>query len=268
MNDIHSQKETGVLYISTGQKYVSEVFDSVRTLKRETDIDCTLITDKPVEHNLIDDIILRENPDDRPDNAYKLYNISETPYEKTIYLDSDTYVRNDISELFSILDSFDLSMTQAPVRNTDRLPDLPQWFPEYNCGVMLFNDNDTTSEFFEQWRTNYELLDFQQDQPSFRKTLFESGIDYFTMLREYNVRFWPGYVDEDVRIVHTHLDNQAIASRLAETSGPRAYHYRDNEIQLRQNHHSLPRRVQSSLRRNGLLGTFKRAVRKLGDGED
>jgi hypothetical protein len=108
---------------------------------------------------------------------------------------------------------------------------------------MLFYDNDTTQEFFEQWRSNHEAMEFVQDQPAFRKTLYESDINYFTMLREYNVRFWPGYVDEAVRIVHTRFDNETIARRLEATEGSRAYHYRDDELQIRQNHKSLPKRV-------------------------
>lgn len=265
----------GVLYIATNEQYVREVFRSAETLKEHTDLHCTLITDEPLDHDCIDLKIHGENPPDRPDGYYKLNHIHRSPYERTLYLDTDTYVRDDISELFDILDTFDLAVTQAPIRNTDRVPDIPAWFPEYNCGVMLFRTDDTGLDFFRAWRENYDAMGFDQDQPSFRRTLFDAEeIRYFTMLREYNVRFWPGYVDEHVKIVHTHLDNDAIASALASTDGPRAYYYDDGEIVIETNRHGittratmLANRATRSVRENGLLSTAKKtaefAVRKL-----
>jgi len=255
--------ERGVLYIATNDRYVNEVFESVETLKRETDLHCTLITDEQYEHDLVDEIVVEDNPEDRPDSAYKLYNVHRSPYERTLYLDSDTHVRSDVSSLFDVLDDFDLALTHAPVRNTDRLPDLPAWFPEYNCGVMLY-DTGATRDLFAQWRRNYEEMSFDLDQPSFRKTLFESDdVEFFTLLREYNVRFWPGFVDEEVRIVHTHLDNRTIADAFARTSGPRAYYYHDNEIVIEQNTDSLRKRLVDSLRDDGIAATAAKALNRL-----
>lgn len=255
--------DRGVLYIATGEEYVDEVFQSVETVKRETDLHCTLITDTERDHDLLDDVIIRENPDDRPDNSYKVYNIDETPYEQTLYLDSDTHVRADITQLFDVLDHFDLAVTHAPVRNTDRIADIPRWFPEYNCGVMLF-DADATAGLLEKWRENYEAMGNVQDQPAFRKTLFEADdVDFYTLLREYNLRFWPGYVDETVKVVHTHLDNEAISRALETTEGPRAYHFHDDEIVIEQNHDSLLTRARDSVREDGLFTTMKKGLRRV-----
>jgi hypothetical protein len=258
----------GVLYIATGDEYVSEVFESVKTLKRETDLHCTLITDAAIEHELIDETLYGENPEHRPDNSYKLYHLHESPYDRTLFLDSDTYIDEDISGLFDALDQFDLGVTHAPVRNTDRLPELPSWFPEYNCGVMLYERNESVLRFFEQWRDNYEEMGFVQDQPSFRQTLFANdNLRYFTMLREYNVRFWPGYVDESVKIVHTHLDNEMIASELQAIDGPRVYYYDENEIVIKQNRKNvfmraadLARRGRESIRENGIASTMTKGL--------
>jgi hypothetical protein len=259
----------GVLYIATNEQYVREVFRSAETLKEHTDLHCTLITDEPLDHDCIDLKIHGDNPPDRPDGYYKLNHIHRSPYDRTLYLDTDTYVREDISDLFAILDKFDLAVTQAPIRNTGRVSDIPAWFPEYNCGVMLFRTYDTGLEFFREWRENYDTMEFDQDQPSFRRTLFDrDDIRYFTMMREYNVRFWPGYVDERVKIIHTHYDNEAIATAFESTTGARAYHYdEDKNIVIETNRHSLSIRAKRlvvrarrSLREDGLVSTAKKAA--------
>lgn len=263
-DDTPTDRERGVLYVATGEEYVDEVFQSVETLKQETDLPCTLISDAEYDHDLLDDVIVRENPDHRPDNSYKVYNIHESPYERTVYLDSDTYVRADISDLFGILDRFDLAVTHAPVRNTDRVADIPAWFPEYNCGVMVF-DTAETQQFFDRWRENYAAMGNVQDQPAFRKTLFKSDdVDFFTLLREYNVRFWPGFVDEEVRVVHTHLDNEVISRAFQSTEGPRAYYFRNNEIVIKSNHDSLLKRARDSVQEDGLFSTAQKGIRRVG----
>lgn len=255
--------ECGVLYIATNEKFVQQAFRSAETLKRVSDVHCTLITDAEYEHDLIDNIVVEENPADRPDNAYKAYNIHKSPYDRTIYLDADTYMRTDISGLFDILDDFELAVTHAPVRNTGRINSIPEWFPEYNCGVMVY-DTAETEEFFQHWRDNYEELEFVQDQPSFRKTLFESDdISFFTLLREYNVRFWPGYVDEQVKILHTQWDNEAISEAFGETSGPRAYHYYDKELVIQSNRDPLLKQVRDSIEEDGVNQTIQKAIRRI-----
>jgi len=254
--------QRGVVYIATGSAYVDEAIQSAQRLKQHTSLQCTLITNEPIEPSSIDNVIVNQNPSDRPDNSYKLYNLEHTPYSRTLFLDSDTYLRSDISDLFDILDRFDLAVTQAPVRNTDRLPELPDWFPEYNCGVMLYNNNRRIQQFLQQWQENYEGLGFVQDQPGFRKTLFENeDINYFTLMREYNVRFWPGYVDEEVKIVHTHLDNEYIAEQLQLVNGPRAYYFIDNErIRVRGNRENIVTRIKKSLRQRGIVSTVTSGV--------
>lgn len=249
----------GVLYIATNEQYVNEVYESAETLKRETDLHCTLITDEPREHELVDEVLVREPSDERPVEAYKSHNIADTPYEQTLYLDSDTYIKEDVTELFDILERYDLAMAQAPVRNTDRLPELPAWFPEYNAGVLLFN-RKPGRDFFAKWNDNYAELEFDQDQPSFRKTLYEADLEYFTLLPEYNVRFWPGFVDETVRIVHTHGDNEAIADAFQTTEGARAYYFRDGDVVIKKNRTSLTTRARESLRENGLLPTIRKGL--------
>ena len=64
----------------------------------------------------------------------------QSPFEKTLLLDTDTYVCADISDLFAILERFDIAMThERPYR--DDFPassGVPDAFVEFNQGVIAF----------------------------------------------------------------------------------------------------------------------------------
>lgn len=53
------------------------------------------------------------NPQYRSKVDYILY----TPYERTLYLDSDTRIVTDISEMFDLLNRFDLALAHGHNRN-------------------------------------------------------------------------------------------------------------------------------------------------------
>jgi hypothetical protein len=64
----------------------------------------------------------------------------QSPFEKTLLLDTDTYVCADISDLFAILERFDIALThERPYR--DDFPfrsGVSEAFVEFNQGVITF----------------------------------------------------------------------------------------------------------------------------------
>lgn len=103
-----------------------------------------------------------------------LYDLS--PFDRTIYLDSDICLLERIDELFEQLDQYDMmmakdvqsSITQARnlVRNGyDILPTLQSLeFPvdettvQYNSGVLAFCRNDRVSQFFQSYRQYFDVV--------------------------------------------------------------------------------------------------------------
>ena len=103
-----------------------------------------------------------------------LYDLS--PFDQTIYLDSDICLLERIDELFDQLDEYDLMMAKdvqssiAEARNLvrkgyDILPTLQALgFPvdettvQYNSGVLAFRRNDQVSQFFHDYRQYFEIV--------------------------------------------------------------------------------------------------------------
>jgi hypothetical protein len=91
--------------------------------------------------------------------------------------------------------------------------DVPDAFPEYNTGVILFKNTELVRNLLVDW---YELFTSQldansissQDQPSFRYLLYKSDIRFATLTPEYNCRFTIGaMVSHRVKILHGRTDD-------------------------------------------------------------
>jgi len=194
----------GVLYIVTGEKYINEAVNSAKSVKNNMDIEISIATDEKTVPNIFDNKINLNSM--RMESACSTILPELTPYEKTIFLDSDTYICDDLWDMLTILDDYDLSITQSPGRLTpDSLS--PPWI-EYNTGVISYNDSSIVNTFFEKWNAIQSDMKKQKgmtrNQPSFVKTI--SGfpeLNYFVLSREYNVRVprWGG-IKKDAKIIH------------------------------------------------------------------
>ena len=157
--------------------------------------------------------------------------MSESPYERTLFADADTYVLEPVPELFSLLDRFDCAATHEEYLNTDwsnRYPrtDIPSSFPELNTGILMLKRNDRMSRLLQRWSELYKAyLDEKpeqpiNDQPFFRVAIYESDVRLATLTREYNCKFrGQGYLNGTVKILHGHVNFQLKDSYVARTAG-------------------------------------------------
>ena len=183
----------GVIYIVFGERAIEEAKYSARTVKETSGLQVAVFCDSPVESEYFDKVTLIERENQRPKVDY----VYESPFECTLYLDSDTRVTSDITDMFQILHRFDVAGAQDYARKSFRwatkIPAydaIPYCFSEFNGGVLLFRKNERTSRFFGLWREYYrryfEIT--QQDQPSLRMALYNSDVRIHTLPPEYNVR--------------------------------------------------------------------------------
>lgn len=263
MDNMSGRHHRGVLYTTTNG-YLSEAITSAETLKENTNVHCTLITDREVNIDEFDTISISEFREDDNYVTWKIRNMKNPPYEQTICLDSDTYVVTDITPLFEVLERADLGMTQAPSRDTGIVDNIPEWFPEYNVGVMVYSNSQKINRLITDWEKIYRQLGYPRGQPALRKALFEhKEIDLFTLLPEYNVRVpYPGYVDEDIRIVHgRHDDMPDIIEKLQNHEGKSVYYFKGDEPVVKSNAETLAARARHSLKNDGIVKTFYRGTR-------
>ena len=107
----------GILYIAFGDAFTKEALLSAESLKRYMpDTPVALFTNKEIESPFVDIVKVVKIKHSRS----KVDLVAETPFEKTIYLDSDTLIVRDISDMFEILDRFDVGFNHDYARKREK----------------------------------------------------------------------------------------------------------------------------------------------------
>ena len=204
----------GLVYIATGEKFVEETLISAESVKQQMpDINITLMTDSGTHSEYIDRTIQIDDP--RYDFGDQVFNLDATPYDRTLFLDSDTYLNEPVWDVFELLDEFDVAASQNQVNYSsnhldgDLVTDIPESFPEYNSGVVACKKTDAVSAFFDEWQSAYQtVLSHGQihNQAAFRAALYRSDIRLATLPQAYNCLYRrPGCVNDTVKIYHGRL---------------------------------------------------------------
>jgi len=208
-------KEEGIMYIATGEKYINEANISASSVKKYTDVPVIILTDSPSKIN--SEVFDYVHPIKSANNDFgdSILSLDQTPFEKTLFLDTDTYVCGEISSIFDALDRFDVIAAHNPGSRSAKKrggyhADVPEVFPQYNTGVVGFKSTDSVKSLFNSWKKIYqdtkENTKLNLNQPSFREALYNSNVRIGTLPSEYNFRIHHqgsvGFAADEVRIVH------------------------------------------------------------------
>jgi hypothetical protein len=191
-------KTQGILYVATGEKYIRAAIRSAKTvLKYCPGLSTHLYADwqnhgfdfEKSPFPFASTAIIED-----PHRRSKIDYLPRTPFDQTLYLDTDTALNSDIRGMFGILERFDVALNHAHRRNTiDRLAPwrlpLPQAFPQYNSGVFLYRKTPSVIRFLEDWSHHFKEAGFLQDQMTLRELLWLSDLRMATLPPEYNVRY-------------------------------------------------------------------------------
>lgn len=204
----------GVIYVATGKSYIDEACQSAASLKdKMPNTKITIFSSQMVKSPFFDEVVIIRKP--QYDYVDKILPIANSPYKHTLFLDTDTYLCDDISEIFTLLERFDIAVAHEPWRregiNYEAIGDeIPPSFPEMNTGVILFKKSPKVSLLFREWLKIYQAsmskkVKPRHDQPAFREALFKSELRVATLTPEYNCRFiFPVFVGglAEVKILH------------------------------------------------------------------
>lgn len=189
--------KNGVVYIVFGNKSLREFDVSIKTLKRmHPELHVTLFTDVTKNNEYVNDekLIKVSGVRVKQDHLY------DSPYDNTLYLDATSGVVGPIMDIFNLMGRFDLAGVQDMVRkwsrHTDLYPDyasIPDGFPEFSGGIILFRKCKAAEKFFELWRRNYkiwcELSGKVNDQSSLRVSLWQcKDLHIHTLPPEFSIR--------------------------------------------------------------------------------
>jgi Nucleotide-diphospho-sugar transferase len=174
----------GVVYVAWGDPFVAEAVNSAASVTRSNGIPCVLITDKDLPaRNPFSNVVVREFH-----NSYRdKIKMKDSPFERTIFLDTDTYVLGSLQEVFQLLDRFDVAFQPASGGMHYTLPGIPmEAFPEPSAGIVAWRKNERTDAFFANWESAY--ISQQEangpgawDQRSMRQALWESDVSISTL---------------------------------------------------------------------------------------
>lgn len=198
----------GILYIATGRRHVGEMLASARSVRRHLPgVPIVVYTDQAdLPGGVFDEIRRIEEP--RHSFIDKIAPLCETPFERTIFLDTDTLACAPFDDLFTLLDRFELAAAHAPYRH-DRPFVTPNCFAELNTGVLAYRRSPEMVAMFRDWLRLYQeevaaTGRMDSDQPAFREALYRSSLSVYVLPAEYNLRtVMPAAVGRcKVRIIH------------------------------------------------------------------
>src|SRR5215212_7194081 len=111
-----------------------------------------------------------------------------------LYMDTDIRVVADISEMFEVLDRFDIALAHAHARNRPETTEvwniqIPEAFPQMNGGVILFKATPPVLELMREWQAAYHRAGFSKDQVTLRELIWLSDLRLHILPPEYNLRY-------------------------------------------------------------------------------
>lgn len=176
-------QNNGYLYVATVNKayYYAALHSAQSLLDFYPEAKITLFTHEEWVDDEARDIFEHIITDNVPVHIRaKLWALSKSPYDVTLYLDCDTLIEHeDISKVFDLLGDKDILFTRNRPYNAKitKLSDTEEMI--YHCGLFLYR-NSTTKQLMDSW---YEWY-LEQRMPSWDPTPYPEEVrpwDTFTM---------------------------------------------------------------------------------------
>ncbi len=190
---------SGVVFVATGARYIACAEAAARSVRRHMpEVPIALFTDAgALGHplaDIFDPVIELEGAHHRS----KVDCLMNSPFERTLFLDADIRVLEDVSELFDLLERFDIAMAHAHARVRAEtqavwIRALPEAYPQFNTGVVAVRRNPQTRALLQAWSESYREAGFRKDQVTLRELLWNSDLHVATLPPEYNIRY-PKYL--------------------------------------------------------------------------
>lgn len=187
---------SGIVYIAYGKQYIEEAKRSIESVRQFSTLPALIINDIPLLN--------------KPFLINKPYVLSQAdiPFERFLFLDTDTLVLDNIEPMFQILDDFDIAAAHAWIRNGP--------ITRLNTGVILMKNNQ---EFLKDWSERtlqyWKATQNNDDQPSFTEAVYKSNLRFYTLAPEFNLRIANiVYASGKVFVVHGRHERVKAAAKL------------------------------------------------------
>ncbi|MCG6904458.1 MAG: hypothetical protein LJE68_17450 [Rhodobacter sp.] len=222
------EQTCGFVFAASGAGFsdlAAQAAHSLRATHPGAQID--LFTDQTDVSDPFDRVVALEQSGRRP----KFESLSRSRFDRTIYLDVDVFVLADISDVFGILDRFDIAAAHDQHLNNGhcaqfwRMP-MPAAFPHLNSGVIATKRGPVTDKLFRDCDQAYRDSELGIDQPIFRELVYLSEARLAVLPAQYNtmnLQLVEAY-DHDQpapRVMHMSLLHRHLNTDLPRVSTPR-----------------------------------------------
>jgi len=187
----------GVIYVAVGERCTKEADEALASLRKTNPhVKAMLLTDVQVSDptkwdKLEIDPTLNIQTQNSKSCKGKLQ-MDRAPWDRCLYLDTDTIVVGDLSPGFALLDRFEFAAEQIGGGHHYEVPGLPSSFPEISGGVLFWRPTESVKEFFRMWREFYDAYDQSKeqktfDQKSLRIAMWKSDVSFGRMPSTFNL---------------------------------------------------------------------------------
>ncbi len=200
------QPSRGIVYVAWGDSFLKEAAASARQVRRHMALPIVLITSQHTQHAAaFDDVVIVPFSNTYRDKIL----MNKSPFEQTIFLDTDTFVMEPLDQIFELLQRFDVVYQASAPSDHYKLEGVPMLaFDEPSAGLIAWRNSKQVSEFFDLWHSEY--LEQQRangsgawDQRSLRSALWHSNLKIFPLNRDWQLySFEAGIAMNKVRMVH------------------------------------------------------------------
>lgn len=183
--------ENGVVFVATGARYAAAAEAAARSVReRMPAVEIDLFTDADARPAVFD----RIHPIETPHRRSKVDCLQASRFANTLYLDSDTRVVADVSDLFALMERFDLALAHAHARARPQTMarwrlDLPEAFCQFNSGVFVYRKSPKMQALLGKWGDAFREAGFAKDQVALRELIWTEGIALHVLPPEYNIRY-------------------------------------------------------------------------------
>lgn len=196
--------ENGIVYCATGKdRFLKEAYESIASLRKyDKNTAISLFVDNSLVDKVKKELFFSIHLIEHPEFGFgdKIYSMVNSPYKKTLYLDCDTILADEVLEIFKMLEVYDLAAINVPYKNSN--------YPDFNAGITAFKMNNRTKRFFKLWDERYDRIKHGTDQGTFKRLINQNIVIFNTLPPNYNLRMpFASFIIGKVKIFHSHQLN-------------------------------------------------------------
>ena len=227
----------GIVWIATNEQYYAMALRSLLSAREcMPDLQTCLVTDDRRRSGISGFDVIVDH--EKPGEGYgdQVTGMGQSPFERTICLDSDTFVTKPLWKLFDLVTLYPVAATHGLWRfSREPCEDLPCVF-EWACGMVAFKDCPVWRKFHKHWSNLYfERRRTEGGNPGtqidFREAILDQTVPIFTLGPSFNFQVGaPGFLGgkEFVHVSHSKKANGgALGLSVNTRQGPRVWKNRE-----------------------------------------